>query len=56
MEEIVEITGCKKPCTYKEYKFTSSTPIEDPLTQTPEDQIFIAFWAVSRTTQVLIIS
>ena len=55
MEEIVEITGCKKPCAYKEYKFTSSTPIEDPLTQTPKDQIFIAFWAVSRTTQVLII-
>ena len=55
MDEIVEMTGCKKPCTYKEYKFMSSIPIEEPLTKTPEDQIFIAFWAVSRTTQVLIL-
>ena len=30
MQEIVDITGCKKPCTYNEYKFTSSTPDEDP--------------------------
>ena len=52
MEEIVEITGCKKPCSYKEYKFTSSTPYEDTQTTTPEDQIFILFWAVARTTQV----
>ena len=52
LEEIVEITGCKKPCTYNEYKFNSSTPIEDTQTQTPEDEIFIGFWAVSRTTQV----
>ena len=53
MDEIVDTTGCKKPCTYKEYKFTSSAPIEESLTRTPQDQIFIAFWAVSRTTQVL---
>ena len=52
MEEIFEITGCKKPCSYKEYKFTSSTPSENTMTTTPEDRIFIAFWAVSRTTQV----
>ena len=52
MEEITEITGCKKPCTYNEYKFTSSTPIENTVTKTPEDQIFISFWAVSPTTQV----
>ena len=52
LEEIVEITGCKKPCTYNEYKFKSSTPIEDTLTQMPKDQLSIAFWAVSRTTQV----
>ena len=52
MQEIVETTGCKKPCTYNEYKFTSQTPAEDTLTTTPENQIFIVFWAVSRTTQV----
>ena len=56
MDEIVEMTGCKKPCSYKEYKFTSNTPEEEPLTKTPKDQIFIAFWAVSRTTQVLIVT
>ena len=56
MPEITETTGCKKPCTYNEYKFLSSTPIENTLTKTPEDQIFIAFWAVSPTTQVLILS
>ena len=52
MQEIVETTGCNKPCTYNEYKFTSQTPAEDTLTTTPENQIFIVFWAVSRTTQV----
>ena len=55
MEEIVEITGCKKPCTYKEYKFTSSTPYEDTLTTTQDDQVFIVFWAVARTTQVILL-
>ena len=52
MQEIVDITGCKKPCTYNEYKFTNSTPDEDPRSTIPSDQIYIAFWAVSRTTQV----
>ena len=52
MQEIVETTGCRKPCTYTEYKFTSSTPDEDPRSTIPNDQIFIAFWAVSRTTHV----
>ena len=52
MQEIVETTGCKKPCTYNEYKFTSSTPDEDPRSTIPSDQVYIAFWAVSRTTQV----
>ena len=55
MEEITEITGCKKPCTYNEYKFLTSAPIENTLTKTPEDQIFISFWAVSPTTQVLML-
>ena len=55
MEEIVEITGCKKPCTYKEYKFTSSTPLEDTLTTTQDDQVFIVFWAVARTTQGILL-
>ena len=51
MQEIVDITGCKKPCTYNEYKFTSSIPEEDPR-PIPSGQIYITFWAVSRTTQV----
>ena len=55
MEEITEITGCKKPCTYNEYKFMTSTPIENTLTKTAEDQIFISFWAVSPTSQVLML-
>ena len=51
MHEIVKITGCKRPCTYNEYKFISSFPEEDPRT-IPSDQIYIAFWAVSQTTQI----
>ena len=40
MQEIVDITGCKKPCTYNENKFTSSTPDEDPRSTIPNDQIY----------------
>ena len=55
MQEITEITGCKKPCSYNEYKFLTSTPLENTLTKMSKDQIFISFWAVSPTTQVLML-
>ena len=55
MQEITEITGCKKPCNYNEYKFLTSTPLENTLTKMSKDQIFISFWAVSPTTQVLML-
>ena len=44
------MTGCKRPCSYKEYKFANTkefTQIADP-----EDQISFCLWAVSPFTQV----
>ena len=45
-EKIVEMTGCAKPCHYKEYKFVESSP---KVLARPS---VIAFWAASQTTQV----
>ena len=48
----METTECKKLCTYNEHKLTSSTPDKYPRTTIPCDQIYVAFWAVYRTTQI----
>ena len=46
VEKIVEMTGCAKPCHYKEYKFVDSSP---KVVARPS---VIGFWATSETTQV----
>ena len=51
VDEIVRVTGCKKPCSYKEYKLMNSNPREILLAEFPKDQIGFALWAVSQNTQ-----
>ena len=45
-DEIVEKTGCLKPCHYKEYKFVESSP------KVLVNPGVLGFWAASHTTQV----
>ena len=45
-DKIVQLTGCKKPCHYKEYKFVESGP-----KVLPKPSV-LAFWAASQTTQI----
>ena len=48
MEEIFEITGCRKPCRYKKYSFVGEP---NPSDFESEDYIF-SLWAVSNRTKV----
>ena len=50
VDEIVRRTGCKKPCSYSEYKLMNSNPREFEF-GFPKDQIGFALWAVSQNTQ-----
>ena len=43
---ILEMTGCKRPCHYKEYKFVDSSP------KVVSKRSVLAFWAASHTTQI----
>ena len=45
-DDIVDITGCKRPCQYKEYKFVESSPKVLPA------PLFLGFWAATGKTQV----
>ena len=45
-DAILHITGCRKPCNYKEYKFVDSRP---KIVSIPGA---VAFWAASQKTQV----
>ena len=45
-DKIVQVTGCKKPCQYKEYKFVESSP------KVISSRSVLGFWAASHTTQV----
>ena len=51
VDEIVRRTGCKKPCSYSEYKFMNSNPREIVVAEFPKDQIGFALWAVSQNTK-----
>ena len=51
IDKIERLTGCLKPCHYKEYKFVNSNPKDQLLAQVPDNQISIDFWAVSEYTQ-----
>ena len=51
VDQIERLTGCLKPCHYKEYKLLNSNPKDLILVKVPEDQIAIGIWAVSHYTQ-----
>ena len=51
VDQIERLTGCLKPCHYKEYKLLNSNPKDLILVKVPEDQIAIGIWAVSQHTQ-----
>ena len=50
VDSVVRTTSCKKPCSYKEYKFANSNPREIVVAEMPRDQIGFAPWAVSQNT------
>ena len=45
VDRIVQVTGCKEPCIFKEYKFVDSIPT------VMSKRGFVAFWAASQKTQ-----
>ena len=45
-DKIEPMTGCKKPCHYKEYNFVGSSP------KVLVNPSVLGFWAASHTTQV----
>ena len=50
VDEVVRKTGCRKPCSYNEYKFMNSNPREIVVAEMPQDQIGFALWPVSQNT------
>ena len=51
-DEIVSLTGCLKPCEYKEYKIINSNiKTASALTAVPDKEIFFGLWAVSKYTE-----
>ena len=51
VDKIERLTGCLKPCSYKEYKFVNSNPKPLLVGQVPDNQIAFGLWAVSEYTQ-----
>ena len=52
MSKITRVTGCEKPCSYKEYNFVNTNFKELSYYSFPEDQIAFCLWAVSQNTQI----
>merc|ERR1712130_71783 len=52
MSKITRTTGCKKPCSYKEYKFINTNLKELSYYTCPKDQIAFCLWAVSQNTYI----
>ena len=52
MSKITRVTGCKKPCRYKEYNFVNTNLKELAYYTFPKDQITFCLWAVSQNTLV----
>ena len=46
------MTGCKNPCSYKEYKFVNKNLKDLVYYSFPDDQIAFCLWAVSQNTQI----
>ena len=51
VDEVERMTGCLKPCSYKEYKFVNSQPKDMVVAAVPDDQLAILLWAVTQYTQ-----
>ena len=52
LSQIVKLTGCKRPCSYKEYKFVNTNLNELNYIDYPKDQVVFCLWAVSPYTQL----
>ena len=52
MSKITRVTGCKKPCSYKEYNFVNTNLKELAYYTFPKDQITFCLWAVSQNTHI----
>ena len=51
-DEVVSLTGCLKPCEYKEYKIINSNlKTATALTHVPDKEISFGLWAVSKYTE-----
>ena len=48
--EIVDMTGCKEPCKYNEYKFATSSP--EVMPRSDSKSTLVGFWVASRKTWV----
>ena len=51
VDEVEQMSGCMKRCSYKEYKFVNNNPKPLLMAQVPDNQIAIGLWAVSKYTQ-----
>ena len=52
MSKITRMTGCEKPCSYKEYNFVNTNLKDLSYYTFPEDQIVFCLWAVSQNTLI----
>ena len=52
LSQIVKLTGCKRPCNYKEYKIVNTNLKEFAYIDYPKDQVVFCLWAVSQYTQI----
>ena len=48
--EIINMTGCKSPCKYNEYKFATSSP--EVMPRSDSKSTLVGFWVASRKTWV----
>ena len=52
MSKITRMSGCRKPCSYKEYNFVNTNLKDLSYYTFPEDQIAFCLWAVSQNTHI----
>ena len=50
--QIIDMSGCKKPCTYNEYKFATSSPEIMPKTDLKSTSAKVGFWVASSKTWI----
>ena len=52
MSKITRLTGCTKPCSYKEYNFLNTNLKDLSYYNFPDNQIAFCLWAVSQNTHI----